>query len=229
MLALAILLMFVSVCYLWSADVFAGDRYSGCKPGPKLIVHYTGLVCPPSEVWCEQVTGHSALIVWKKGKCYFHMPAMMRQGFDHSNTSFMCLPRSQTKNQMYSNSWTPTCKHTSYPNPDYKNTQTHTHTVSCTAHHPHTVFVQLRHNIHSLSYSLDTDTHNTVSCTAQLHHPFTHNTVSPIVQIHHPHNNPQAHSLLYSCRYCTLSPHIHTCLCWYTTCISLRITKSNHR
>ncbi|XP_025107507.1 uncharacterized protein LOC112572161 isoform X5 [Pomacea canaliculata] len=47
-------------------DVFAGDRYSGCKPGPKLIVHYTGLVCPPSEVWCEQVTGHSALIVWKK-------------------------------------------------------------------------------------------------------------------------------------------------------------------
>lgn len=138
MLALVILLMFVSACYLWSADVFAGDRYSGCKPGPKLIVHYTGLVCPPSEVWCEQVTGHSALIVWKKGKCYFHMPAMMRQGFDHSNTSFMCLPRSQTKNQMYSNSWTPTCKHTSYPIPDYKNTQTHhTHRVSCTAHHPH--------------------------------------------------------------------------------------------
>ena len=49
-------------------DVFAGERYSGCKPGPKLVVHYTGLVCPPAEVWCERVTGHSALIVWSKGE-----------------------------------------------------------------------------------------------------------------------------------------------------------------
>ncbi|GFR62047.1 fibronectin, partial [Elysia marginata] len=47
-------------------DVFTGERYSGCKPGPKLVVHYTGLVCAPSDVWCEKVTGHSALIVWNK-------------------------------------------------------------------------------------------------------------------------------------------------------------------
>ena len=45
-----------------------GDRYSACKPGPKLSICYTGLVQPPSKVWCEQVTGHSALIVWNKGR-----------------------------------------------------------------------------------------------------------------------------------------------------------------
>ncbi|GFN84346.1 fibronectin, partial [Plakobranchus ocellatus] len=58
-------------------DVFTGERYSGCKPGPKLVVHYTGLVCAPSEVWCEKVTGHSALIVWKKigdAKAHFLRP-----------------------------------------------------------------------------------------------------------------------------------------------------------
>ena len=55
------------VCIMSVTDVFAGERYSGCKPGPKLVIHYTGLVCPPSEVWCERVTGHSALIVWSKG------------------------------------------------------------------------------------------------------------------------------------------------------------------
>ncbi|XP_012935394.1 uncharacterized protein LOC101845075 isoform X2 [Aplysia californica] len=47
-------------------DVFTGERYAGCKPGPKLVVHYTGLVCAPTEVWCEKATGHSALVVWKK-------------------------------------------------------------------------------------------------------------------------------------------------------------------
>ena len=53
------------------SEIFIGDRYSACKPGPKLIVHYTGLVQPPSKVWCEKVTGHSAMIVWSKGnKCY---------------------------------------------------------------------------------------------------------------------------------------------------------------
>ena len=50
------------------SEIFIGDRYSACKPGPKLIVHYTGLVQPPSKVWCEKVTGHSAMIVWSKGK-----------------------------------------------------------------------------------------------------------------------------------------------------------------
>lgn len=48
--------------------MFLGDRYAGCRPGAKLTVHYTGLVIPPSAVWCEQVSGHSALIVWNKGK-----------------------------------------------------------------------------------------------------------------------------------------------------------------
>ncbi|KAK6175730.1 hypothetical protein SNE40_014123 [Patella caerulea] len=47
-------------------DVLMGERYSGCKPGPKLGIHYTGLVQPPSQVACERVTGHSALIVWNK-------------------------------------------------------------------------------------------------------------------------------------------------------------------
>ncbi|XP_063446523.1 uncharacterized protein LOC134726026 isoform X8 [Mytilus trossulus] len=48
------------------SDLFLGDRYAGCRPGAKLTVHYTGLVLPPSAVWCEQVSGHSALIVWNK-------------------------------------------------------------------------------------------------------------------------------------------------------------------
>ena len=52
------------------SEIFIGDRYSACKPGPKLIVHYTGLVQPPSKVWCEKVTGHSAMIVWSKGNKY---------------------------------------------------------------------------------------------------------------------------------------------------------------
>ncbi|XP_067685414.1 uncharacterized protein [Haliotis asinina] len=58
-------------------DVFIGDRYSGCAPGPELVVHYTGLVQPPREVWCEQVTGHSALIVWNtdfEPKAHFVRP-----------------------------------------------------------------------------------------------------------------------------------------------------------
>ena len=49
-------------------EIYVGDRYSACKPGPKLTICYTGLVQPPSRVWCEQVTGHSALIVWNKGR-----------------------------------------------------------------------------------------------------------------------------------------------------------------
>ena len=52
------------------SDVFVGDRYAGCRPGAKLVVHYTGLVCPPSQVWCERVTGHSALVVWNRGEFF---------------------------------------------------------------------------------------------------------------------------------------------------------------
>ncbi|XP_064633270.1 uncharacterized protein LOC135491376 [Lineus longissimus] len=43
-----------------------GDKYAACKAGPKLTFRYTGLVQPPSRVWSEKVTGHSAIIVWNK-------------------------------------------------------------------------------------------------------------------------------------------------------------------
>ncbi|KAH9503746.1 hypothetical protein Btru_066540, partial [Bulinus truncatus] len=58
-------------------DIFSGEHYAGCKPGPKLVVHYTGLVSAPSEVWCEKSTGHSLLIVWTKNnsdKAHFLRP-----------------------------------------------------------------------------------------------------------------------------------------------------------
>ncbi|KAL5013163.1 hypothetical protein ScPMuIL_007433 [Solemya velum] len=60
-----------------TADMFMGEKYSGCKPGAKLVIHYTGLVQPPTQIWCEQVTGHSALIVWNKDdypKAHFVRP-----------------------------------------------------------------------------------------------------------------------------------------------------------
>ncbi|ELT90741.1 hypothetical protein CAPTEDRAFT_219540 [Capitella teleta] len=47
-------------------ELFNGEHYAGCKPGPKLRVHYTGLVQAPTRVWCENITGHSAVIVWSK-------------------------------------------------------------------------------------------------------------------------------------------------------------------
>ena len=52
--------------YLGFSEIYLGDRYSACKPGPKLTVLYTGLVQAPAKVWCEQVTGHSAMVVWSK-------------------------------------------------------------------------------------------------------------------------------------------------------------------
>ncbi|XP_041347758.1 uncharacterized protein LOC121367568 [Gigantopelta aegis] len=58
-------------------DIFTGDRYTGCKPGQPLVVHYTGLVQAPLEVWCEMVSGHSALIVWNtehSSKAHFVRP-----------------------------------------------------------------------------------------------------------------------------------------------------------
>ncbi|XP_070557721.1 uncharacterized protein [Ptychodera flava] len=45
------------------------EKYSACRAGPKLTVNYTGLVQPPSKVWCERVTGHSALIAWSTDDC----------------------------------------------------------------------------------------------------------------------------------------------------------------
>ena len=54
--------------FLVVTEVLIGDRYSACRPGPKLIVHYTGLVSAPSRVWSENVTGHTAVIVWNKSK-----------------------------------------------------------------------------------------------------------------------------------------------------------------
>ncbi|XP_077869443.1 uncharacterized protein LOC100370084, partial [Saccoglossus kowalevskii] len=50
------------------------EKFSACKPGPKLMVSYTGLVQPPSKVWSENLTGHSAIVAWttdeKKKKHY---------------------------------------------------------------------------------------------------------------------------------------------------------------
>ncbi|XP_077978814.1 uncharacterized protein LOC144434231 [Glandiceps talaboti] len=50
------------------------EKYSACKPGPRLSLNYTGLVQPPSKVWAENITGHSAVIAWsideKKKKHY---------------------------------------------------------------------------------------------------------------------------------------------------------------
>ena len=47
--------------------VFVSDKYSACKPGPKLVVVYSGLVQAPANVHSEEVTGHSAMIVWESG------------------------------------------------------------------------------------------------------------------------------------------------------------------
>ena len=44
------------------------ENYTACEPGPILQVQYVGLVPPPPRVWSELVGGHSALIVWEKGK-----------------------------------------------------------------------------------------------------------------------------------------------------------------
>lgn len=51
--------------------------YENCEAGTQLVIHFTDLPQPPSKVWCEKVTGHSALIVWKKDeklKDYFIHP-----------------------------------------------------------------------------------------------------------------------------------------------------------
>ncbi|XP_071487386.1 uncharacterized protein [Diadema antillarum] len=44
------------------------QQYPTCEPGPSLKVVYTGLLAPPTKVWTELVTGHSMLVVWRRGK-----------------------------------------------------------------------------------------------------------------------------------------------------------------
>jgi len=41
--------------------------FAGGVSGPKVIVNYTGLLEAPKNVRCEEITGHSAVIVWNKG------------------------------------------------------------------------------------------------------------------------------------------------------------------
>jgi len=41
------------------------DPFVGCTAGPKLVVHYTGLVEAPRNVSFEQVTGHSTVVKWE--------------------------------------------------------------------------------------------------------------------------------------------------------------------
>jgi len=56
---------------------------SGCVAGgvsgPKVIVHYTGLIEAPRNVHCEEITGHSAVVTWNTGwpdTYCFHLKAI---------------------------------------------------------------------------------------------------------------------------------------------------------
>ncbi|XP_033114658.1 uncharacterized protein LOC117115100 [Anneissia japonica] len=42
------------------------EKYSACRPGLKLKVEYTGLVQPPTNVQCQNVTSQSAYITWQQ-------------------------------------------------------------------------------------------------------------------------------------------------------------------
>ena len=44
------------------------NKYSACKPGPSLVIKYTGLVIAPSDIVVEKVAGHSAILTWKISK-----------------------------------------------------------------------------------------------------------------------------------------------------------------
>ena len=48
-------------------SVIKDNLYSACKPGPSLIVKYTGLALPASKVTVEKISGHSSIISWKIG------------------------------------------------------------------------------------------------------------------------------------------------------------------
>ena len=41
--------------------------YPACKPGPMLIVQFTNLVKPATKIWSENVTAHSAMIIYQIG------------------------------------------------------------------------------------------------------------------------------------------------------------------
>ncbi|XP_071961343.1 uncharacterized protein [Antedon mediterranea] len=45
---------------------FEAEKYSACRPGSKLRVEYTGLVQPPTNVQCLNVTSQSAYITWEQ-------------------------------------------------------------------------------------------------------------------------------------------------------------------
>lgn len=45
--------------------------YPACKPGPMLTVQFTHLVKPAVKIWSENVTAHSAMIIYQIGKLIF--------------------------------------------------------------------------------------------------------------------------------------------------------------
>jgi len=40
-----------------------------CVGGPKVAINYSGLIEAPRNVRCEDITGHSAVVVWNAGWC----------------------------------------------------------------------------------------------------------------------------------------------------------------
>jgi hypothetical protein len=44
------------------------NKYSACKPGPSLVIKYTGILIAPSDITVEKIAGHSAIITWKISK-----------------------------------------------------------------------------------------------------------------------------------------------------------------
>ena len=45
--------------------------YPACKPGPMLTVQFTHLVKPAVKIWSENVTAHSAMIIYQIGKLIY--------------------------------------------------------------------------------------------------------------------------------------------------------------
>jgi len=51
-------------------DCETGERlFAGGVAGPKVAINYTGLIEAPKNVRCEEITGHSAVVVWNRGRC----------------------------------------------------------------------------------------------------------------------------------------------------------------
>ena len=40
-------------------------NYPSCRPGPPLVVKFTGLVKPAIKVWTEKVSGYTAMVVFQ--------------------------------------------------------------------------------------------------------------------------------------------------------------------